>query len=416
MNTEPARPDWQDWLLFALGLGGGLAGVFAALILSAIALLLAASGDPEGGRAVQWLAVAVGATALGGVPLVYWTALPLFGRPAPVPRRPSRAWAWIAVAFPAAIALGFLASQAGALGDLLWPLAQVLAATIPVALIVLTVRRLGPPISPRRAWGQLLAGLWASSAMALAAELLMIIPVGLVFVVGLSWSPAGRQLMESLTSQGKAISPESLAPQMEALVLQPWSILIVLAYMSLVVPLVEEAAKTVGLWPLLRRRLTPAEAFLGGVLTGSGYALFEAFFLPQPGTDWAGTMISRVGATTMHAFTAGLTAWGLREAFVRKRPLRLAGCYLASTGIHGAWNAAAITIGLSTLLPQTAVGPALSGVVALGAIIALLALAGLAAAGIPWLAHRLKGRNGAGPDAATPPAIQSVGGGQQSAP
>lgn len=410
MKPEPARPDWQDRVLFALGLGGGLVGVFVALVLAAMAILVAVSGDPQGGVTVQWLAVAVGATALGGVPLVYWTARPLFGRPAPTPRRPSRAWGWIGLAFPAAIALGYLASRAGALGGLLWPLAQVLAASIPVALIVLTVRRLGPPISPRRAWGQLLAGLWAASAMALAAELLMIIPVGLLFLVGLSSSPTGRQLLESVAGQGKAISPETLAPQVEALVLQPWSILLVLAYMSVLVPLVEEMAKTVGLWPLLRRRLTPAEAFLGGVLTGSGYALFEAFFLPQPGTDWAGTMISRVGATLMHAFTAGLTGWGLREAFVRKRPLRLAGCYIASTLVHGTWNAAAITIGLSALPAQTAAGGTLWNVVAIGGIVVLLVLTGLAAAGIPWLAYRLRGQEVAAPEVAAPPASQSASG------
>ena len=94
----------------------------------------------------------------------------------------------------------------------------------------------------------------------------------------------------------------------------------------------------------------------------------------------------------MHAFTAGVTAWALAEAVVRRRPRRLVLAYLGSASIHGLWNAAALGIGFASLAVENGTAGVSEGAaafpVAIGVAV-LAALSGLALVGIPWIGARL---------------------------
>ncbi len=216
-------------------------------------------------------------------------------------------------------------------------------------LSVLLVRFGGPRASPLRSWVQFLSGLWVVPPVALVFEALLLIPLLLVIGGGLALTPEGQVLIEQL---GRSLPEMSLEQPPEfaiELIFQPWILTPVLVYISVLVPLVEEGLKSIAVWPLLRRNLTGAEAFMGGALAGAGYALFEALFLTQPGELWLAAIVGRTGASFLHPFTAGIVSWGLVEGVQRRRWRRFVLAYLFATGFHGLWNASAVAMGLSIL-------------------------------------------------------------------
>jgi len=177
---------------------------------------------------------------------------------------------------------------------------------------------------------------------------------------------------------------------------EPWVILLILGYIVLVVPIIEEAVKTLAIWPLLRHRLTPAAAFIGGVLGGAGYGLFEALFLTQPGSLWATTMIARIGATLIHTFTAGVASWGLAHAVRERRWGRLGLAYFTAVGMHALWNAAAIGIVIGTLVGEsqpTEPSSGLLGIINISGVTFIVVLSALALRGLIRTPQRLLQKN-----------------------
>ncbi len=347
------RTDWLSLTAFALSLLGVLGGLLATLGLLALLLANMAMGAGGNGLSITWAAASLAAGSLLGIPMAYWTGRKVFLGKLPDRNRPPAAWAAIALLFPLAIGGGFLASEKGILPGVLGPMAQVLAAGIPAALIALTVRRASQAVTPTRAWGHFLMGLWASPILALALEAALLVLVVIILVLGLAAQPDMAELLLGL-GMSPALPQAELDERLTTLLLNPWTIGIILAYIAVLVPMLEEAIKVLGLAPFLRLPLTPSEAYLGGVLSGLGYALFEALFLPQPGSGWAETMLARVGATLMHAFTAGWVGWALAELTVRRRagPILLA--YPGAVAVHGIWNASAVAVGLAVIAADAA--------------------------------------------------------------
>ncbi len=353
MSRPTPTEQRNDALLLIGSLAGISAGLAAAFGGVALALVASVQGENEQALAGMWWAACVLVVGLCGIPLAYWSGRGLFGFPRPAAAMPSLAWAWTALLFPAAIGLGYLAFSEKVAPQLLAPLAQILAAGIPVVVLALVVRRLSPAITPRRAWGQFLIGMWATPAAALVLEAILLIPLGLLVVIGLLASPQGVRLLQLLT-ENPGPTLEQIAPA-ELLIGQPWLIAVLLGFAGLLVPLIEEALKTAAVWPFLRRPISRAEAFLGGVLCGAGYALFEALFLPQPGAEWTVTMVSRIGTTIVHAFGAGITSLGLVRAAAERRPILLLPPYLCAVLLHGLWNTTVIVVGIGLVtLPEIA--------------------------------------------------------------
>ncbi len=345
MNGPRRNPQSGDILLLLFALTGTVLSAIFALFL--LILQLWGEADPQSAQSITGLlgAYSFGLMALLGLPAVFVSAWTILWPPGPRPRRPSRISPAIILLYPLAIYLGYLSFYRQVAPALLSPVAQTVAAGVPVLFAIHLVRRFGPPLSPRRLWSQFLAGLWVVPPTALVLEAMLLIPTLLVVIGGMTLSEEGRILLESLRSQ-TALSMESVMDQMAQLVFQPWFVVVLLLFVSVGVPLIEEALKTLPAWPLLFRKASPAEFYLGGVLGGAGYALFEALFLTAPGEDWLVTIIARGGATMMHAFASGLAAWGLGQGSIKGRWKRTLGCYALAVAIHGLWNATAVGIGL----------------------------------------------------------------------
>jgi hypothetical protein len=164
------------------------------------------------------------------------------------------------------------------------------------------------------------------------------------------------------------------------------------AYVVILVPLIEEAVKTMAVWPFLRRGLTPASAFIGGAIGGAAYGLFEALFLTQPGPAWATTMIARIGATVMHSFTAGLSSWGLAQAMGTRQWKRFGRAYLGAVLMHASWNGIALGISFGSIAYEfeyISITPSMITIINLSGVILLTLLSALALIGLIRMPRRL---------------------------
>jgi RsiW-degrading membrane proteinase PrsW (M82 family) len=311
---------------------------------------------------------------LSGIPLAVISLRRLNNPLSDPPRLPSRRWFYLLVLFPVVILIGHLVFRSSNFNAALGAIAQLSAAAIPAILMIFIARRNGPPLSGRRIWALYLGGAWLAPLLSLIAEGLLIIPVGL-FLLGQSNDlPQLQQLIEQIR-QGSAVGLSDR--QTIDLISQPTIWVPVLLFVSLIVPLIEEAFKSIAIWPLLPRRLDPGEAFIGGVICGAGYAFVEALLLAAPDPQWSLTMVARVGATMMHSFTTGLVAWGLVKAWNEKKVGTIMRAYGGAVFFHGLWNAT--TLAIVGFGVKSMTEPASSeGILLAGALVGLLLLFGLA--------------------------------------
>jgi len=166
--------------------------------------------------------------------------------------------------------------------------------------------------------------------------------------------------MEQLFSGIESISPGS-TEELELLsqiVNNPTAIFFAVSFFSVIVPLIEEALKPIGVWLLVRRNPTPREGFMAGIISGAGYALFENLGNIVAGSSWSTLVLARIGTSIMHIFTAGLIGYTLALAWKENRYLRLGVAYLLAVVIHGLWNALAIFSAIAGLNLEDAILPA----------------------------------------------------------
>jgi hypothetical protein len=124
------------------------------------------------------------------------------------------------------------------------------------------------------------------------------------------------------------------------------------AFISVLVPLVEESLKPIGVWFLAGQKITPAMGFGYGVISGAGFGLFENLGNTSAGGDtWALLAATRITTLLLHCFTAGLVGWALASAWSQRRYLRLGVAFAIAVLIHGLWNGMAI-LSLASSLPD----------------------------------------------------------------
>ncbi len=374
---------------------GGAAGITGSLIAAAVVAGFAVLAYYQGGLAVALgpgiQAISLVAAGLLGLPLLYWAAR---GTNRPAGRIHWAVGALAGVLFFGGLAIGSVAFSGGIAPWVLGPVAHVMAAGGPVLFTAFLALRRGPILSNRRGWGHFLGGLWAAPPIALILELLALIPAGVLMFLGLAVSERGLSLLQAMAMTDLA-SDTQLTRLLGRLVGEPVVVGIAIGFLAAVVPLIEEAVKSVSIWPLISRRPSVDQAFLGGVLCGSGYALFESLLIGQPGEQWLSSMVARAGTPLIHAFGAGLVSWGLIEAIANRRPLRLLALYLSAVALHGLWNFTALAVGLtgfSLELGSGLLSPAAAGLVSFSGLLVLVGLSGVALVGLLTLPGWLAGR------------------------
>jgi hypothetical protein len=268
----------------------------------------------------------------------------------------------LVILLPLVLLAGNLVSKYEKISWILLPPLHILAVSIPVFWLVTVGLNGLKPVSGQRVWGLLGAGSALGPALILVLELALLAGfVGMaIFLVAMQPEKASElaDLLQRLRNTPN--NPEILERILQPFLASPAVVASIFVYIAVLVPLIEETFKPIGIWLLAGRKLTPVDGFMAGVLSGAGYALFENLFLSSGGEQWVSVVLARVGTGAVHIFTTSLVGWGLASAWSQGRYLRLALSFALAVGLHGLWNGLTIfTVGsqISTIpgigsLPQ----------------------------------------------------------------
>jgi hypothetical protein len=353
-GTDKGQVAGAGCATLVLILGG--VGLLAGLSAAAFTALLAVFGPETEGMGLDSAAAAVAAVALLGLPLAWQAWLRLRGLTQP-PWRTRRWWMGAALlVVPVALVIGQLLSGVSALPTFLREPWLWLAMLAFAAALLAAMTDGWPGLSAFRAWGHLVSGSWVATTLAIvftALAGLVILVIG-VFALAV-FVPEDLRELARLARNPAALANTARLMEWAA---RPYVIGGVLVVATVVVPLIEELVKPIGVWVLWGRRTTPMAAFLGGALGGLGFALFEAFLnSANIGRDgWAGFVAARLGTTVMHVCASGLAGWGVGQLFAGKW-LRACLAYLSAVLIHGLWNGGVIVVSVGAgLLLEAANG------------------------------------------------------------
>ena len=258
---------------------------------------------------------------------------------------------------------------------LLLPPLHVLAVGIPILwLVFLGIREL-PLGSSKRAWGVFSSGLILGPLLILIIEIFVLTFLLVVFALYASSQP---DLVAELSRLADRImvSPQDstvLQQMIAPLLLRPIIAFGAVVFLSVIVPLLEEAIKPVGVWLLVGSGLTPAAGFAAGLLSGAGYALFENLFYTASVTNWSTLVFTRSGTALMHMMTASLTGWALARAWRYRDYLGLGIVYLVTVLIHGLWNGLGVLSAAGQIAANQLAGTSLEELIS-AAPIGLMAL------------------------------------------
>lgn len=324
---------------------------FGALAIGFIGL---ATGSSEIGSPVTIFMLGVPLVACGFLmlPSIYYPLMRIFGKPAldSITLLSQLKPGWWILALPPVILLGHLVATQDLLAWLLLPPLHLLAVGIPTAwLLYLALRRL-PLGSSQRFWGVFGSGISLAPFLIMLFEVIAALGFLILFVIYLAARPDLADKLMEMTSQLREVETQEAALRILApIISNPLVIASVITFGALVVPLIEELFKPIGVWLLVGRKITPQAGFAAGALSGAGYGFIESLLLSGNAESWAALVIARIGTSAVHTLTAGLVGWALVQTWQRRRFVRLALAYICAVLIHGLWNGLTLSFSLHTL-------------------------------------------------------------------
>lgn len=169
--------------------------------------------------------------------------------------------------------------------------------------------------------------------------------------------------------------PEALRASLMEFARSPLVLALTFGLVALALPMLEEGFKTLGVWLLSDRKISPAEGYAAGLFCGAGFALVEAFLNSAQmaggnSAEWLAFLLLRFGGTLLHCFNGGLMGWALAKSWQDKRRGRTLGVFLLALLAHALWNAAALAdlffdaqsgSGMTAYLPMILLGAVLLG-------------------------------------------------------
>jgi RsiW-degrading membrane proteinase PrsW (M82 family) len=337
----------------------------AVIIIEGLALLLVLAGlgnilrGAEARAAIPlfMLAASLGVAGLLALPSAGYALARLLGYPAwrwsAILTRPR--WALVILALPLIILGGYWISRQEAPLLLVLPLLQPLAVSIPLVWICAVSLRGLPLGSPQRAWGVIASGAVLGPLLIFFLEV-----IAFILAVGI-WSFAAAsqpQMAQDILSLSQRLNAAPLDAQaMQEILLpylsQPTVIFSITVFVAVVIPLLEELVKPIGLWLLAGRSMSPALGFTAGALSGAGFALVESLGFTSSAEDWAVLVFLRIGTGFVHIAASALVGWGLGAAWSEGRYLHLGLAYLSAVALHGLWNGLSILSAVGSFLSHS---------------------------------------------------------------
>jgi hypothetical protein len=314
------------------------------------------------------------------LPSAYYSLWRLMGKPVVnshnLLRKLQPAW-WI-LALPPVLILGQLFSQLQRVAWLGLPTLHLLAIGIPtIWLLYLALRGL-PKGSNQRMWGVFGSGLVLGPFLIFLFETLALLAVILASVIYLSSEPELLAKLLKLASQlQQSQPPEALIKDLWDIMSRPAVLFSTIVFGALIVPMIEELVKPVGVWLLFGRKITPAAGFAAGALSGAGYALLESLALASGGQEWSVVVLARNGTSAVHILTTALMGWALVQVWQKKHYLQCLLAYFCAVAIHGLWNGLTLLLSFNLMAEITNLPLDVPGVRLIGSIapLALMLLA-----------------------------------------
>ena len=307
------------------------------------------------------IAVGLAACAVLLIPSAYYALLRVSGRPASqFPKLPRFLRPTILIwALPLVLLLGYWIAGNPSLSWLFLPILQILAIGLPALWLTYLAMRGLPLGSPQRLSGVFGSGLTLGPLLILGLETIALVAFGVIGFLYIANQPEMVEQFNRLAQlfqQGAGTEEELLRAILPWLV-KPSIIFTLLVFAAVIVPLIEEAFKPIGVWLLAGFKLSPAAGFAAGALSGAGFAFFESLALTATGADWAASSVARIGTSVIHITNTGLMGWALALAWRERRYFNLALTYLTVVLVHGVWNGLAIV----NLVDQVLVSEGMTG-------------------------------------------------------
>ncbi len=205
--------------------------------------------------------------------------------------------------------------------------------------------------STQREWGVSTFSIFVTLPVVIIVELVVLGFILLLAAVWLLQQPEFAPLLQQV-QQGLfygSFDPQSLTIDWLSLLQRPGVVGAILLAAILVVPLIEELFKPLGVWVLKSRGITPAGGFIAGMICGATFALLESLFSLSAvsGEEWLYTVVGRVGTGLLHLALTGFNGWALAASWRDGRSLRTGITYILTVLVHGAWNLFAMLMGLN---------------------------------------------------------------------
>jgi len=264
--------------------------------------------------------------------------------------QPKRVW-FLALFFLVSVAMGHLILSLHLLPVATFPLFHAGATILPPVLIVaLVARGLDRTTTWRDVTLQIASGAFLATTLAFTLEAIAILAMLTTTFLGLAIQPGGQELMEKMVTYLNTPTwlqgPNTLVP----LLMSPAILAATFAFIAGIIPIIEEAVKTVGVGLMSYRHPTLSQAFLWGLAGGAGFALVEGLLNTTAGLDgWALVVLLRLGATLLHCLTGALMGLAWYYALTWRRWGYCLGLYATSVGIHALWNTLSVGLALLSL-------------------------------------------------------------------
>lgn len=266
-------------------------------------------------------------------------------------------WAWIFT--PLIVLTGIALGVGVSFAELPWlswlflPPLSVVVIVLPILFFFGIAAQSIDAGSRWRFFATLGLGMTAGPFIMIVLEVLVI---AVIFVGGAVYmsvtQPAILQEVTSLVdlfNEG-AINEEALLTGLAPYLSNPALITILLSYVALIVPLIEELFKPLAVWIFARQVDTPAQGFVLGALSGLAFALIESLNASADSSvSWGVIVGARAGTSLLHLTTSALVGWGIVSLFKEKRFGRFFGAYVSAVLVHGIWNAAAAGAGIASI-------------------------------------------------------------------
>lgn len=251
-----------------------------------------------------------------------------------------------------ALWLGNYASLDSRVSWFLLPPLNIIATGLPALWLIYIGTHGLIPGFPRRQWGVFATGLVLGPLIILVLELVLLVGMGIFALLWVMTDPGLSNQLNGLVYRLQSAAPntDAILKILLPFLVNPGVLFLGFTFISLLVPMLEEALKPLGVWFLYRQKITPAQGFGYGVLSGAGFGLFENLGNTSSGGEtWALLASARISTLLLHCFTAGLVGWALASAWSQRRYLRLVIAYAIAVLVHGLWNGMAVLSAVSSL-------------------------------------------------------------------